>query len=657
MLVLIFYILLVLAVAGVAIFGVSAVVLYKRAVDLNPLFAKKAELQQRIEALDTQLNTNEAKLKDLHQQQAVAEQIINKAAADRQWLKDNETTIDTAKAQLAQANVQLAAFAQKQQDEQNKLNAVVKNLQDAQNQLYSVQQTVGQLDAKKNLLDEDIRTLKAQKTANIQQEQNARVKLTQAQNDLAAVQSQLDMLKTQFDSDKARYDAQLQAKQQDLEDRRAELKATKAELDDISKKNIELKGENNELEIQLNTKRPNVNQWGDLERPVFEFTRKNKVKENNEKESEWLENFKKRLKDHGIIFSERMIYAFHTGMKVADLSPLVVLAGISGTGKSLLPQLYARAMGMNFVQLAVQPRWDSPQDMLGFFNYTENRFKATELSRLLWQYDRWNNKNPDVPQDDASLPMNLVLLDEMNLARVEYYFSDLLSKLEVRRTIDANDAASRRAAEIEIECGATKDNADTRRLFVAPNTLFVGTMNEDETTQTLSDKVMDRANVLRFGRPLKLDAKPDTQGFMNAYGNTRMSLATWEEKWKKPADKVEGLRIGNTKLTAYMDGINDILASIERPFAHRVWQAMRLYVANYPDGTDNGIKHAVADQIELKIMPKLNGLQTQGNKVSQAFERLQNQIDILGDTELTNAFHEARDNNDIFFKWHGVTRN
>lgn len=653
MLVLVLYILLVLAVAGVAILGINAVVLYKRAVDLNPLFARKKELQEKIASLDTQLNNNEAKLKDLQQQQAVSEQIINKAEADRQWLKDNESVIQTAKAERALADSILADFAKKQQAEQQKLDDIIKQLQEKQKELYAAENTVAQLNAQESVLENSIRTLKAQKTAHTQQEQAARNELTKAQNDLSAVQSQLAMLKTQLQSRQL----DLQSKQQDLEDKRAELKIAQAALDDVSKKNIALKGENHELEIQLNAKRPNVNQWGDLERPVFEFTGKGKIKDNNAEESKWLQEFQKRLYSHGIIFSERMLYAFHTGMKVADLSPLVVLAGISGTGKSLLPQLYARAMGMNFVQLAVQPRWDSPQDMLGFFNYTENRFKATELSRLLWQYDRWNNKNPNVPQDDASLPMNLVLLDEMNLARVEYYFSDLLSKLEVRRTIDANDAVSRRAAEIEIECGATKDNADTRRLFVAPNTLFVGTMNEDETTQTLSDKVMDRANVLRFGRPLKLDAKPDTQGFMKAYGNCRMTLATWEKAWKKSADKAQGLKIGNMPLTAYIDGINSILAEIERPFAHRVWQAMRLYVANYPDMSDVGIKHAVADQIELKIMPKLNGLQTQGNKVSQAFEQLQNQIDILGDDELTQAFHESRDNNDIFFKWHGVTRN
>ena len=255
--------------------------------------------------------------------------------------------------------------------------------------------------------------------------------------------------------------------------------------------------------------------WQDLNRPVFNINVQRSTWQ-NQSEAVWLESFKEGLKKHGIRFHERMINAFHTGLKVADYSPLVVLAGISGTGKSLLPRLYARAIGMNFLQIAVQPRWDNPQDMFGFYNYMEGRYKATELSRMLWEFDIYNNPDAEKKYRSA-LPMNLVLLDEMNLAKVEYYFSDMLSKLEVRRGLDPENSESRRNAEIEIESGSPQKAAEAKRLFVGRNTLFVGTMNEDESTQSLSDKVIDRSNVLRFGKPNDLKTQPDIHGFESEF--------------------------------------------------------------------------------------------------------------------------------------------
>ncbi|MFM8325429.1 MAG: hypothetical protein ACKN9U_11250, partial [Pirellulaceae bacterium] len=167
-----------------------------------------------------------------------------------------------------------------------------------------------------------------------------------------------------------------------------------------------------------------------------------------------------------------MLRAFHTSLKVTDISPLVVLAGISGTGKSELPRRYAESMGMHFLNVAVQPRWDSPQDMFGFFNYLENRYRATELGRALVQMDpfyREDQRGWSIPEGwDHSLSsqMLLILLDEMNLARVEYYFSEFLSRLETRRGIDRNDAESRRKAEIGLEVGSGKSKTPIMQLFV-----------------------------------------------------------------------------------------------------------------------------------------------------------------------------------------------
>src|ERR1039458_6937614 len=107
-------------------------------------------------------------------------------------------------------------------------------------------------------------------------------------------------------------------------------------------------------------------------------------------ENEALRSVKETLKKRGLIFSDRVINAFHTSLKISTISPLTVLAGISGTGKSELPRQYAIGMGLPFLQLAVQPRWDSPQDLFGFYNYMEKKYKPTELARLMVHLDQKN---------------------------------------------------------------------------------------------------------------------------------------------------------------------------------------------------------------------------------------------------------------------------
>ncbi len=218
---------------------------------------------------------------------------------------------------------------------------------------------------------------------------------------------------------------------------------------------------------------------------------------------------------------------------------------------------------MNFLPVAVQPRWDSPQDLFGFYNYMEGRYKATELSRLLWQFDSYNN-NPTAKgfdEGNKQLPMNLILLDEMNLARVEYYFSDLLSKLEIRHGLNPADPESRKKAGWTCESNASANNEQTRELFVSLNNLFIGTMNEDETG-ALSEKVIDRANVIRFGRPQQLAAMPNKEAFLTACNGNFKNIFCWLEimVWRRISHE------DVQKLNNIMQELNDAMAKNRTPF-------------------------------------------------------------------------------------------
>ncbi len=363
------------------------------------------------------------------------------------------------------------------------------------------------------------------------------------------------------------------------------------------------------------------------------------------------------LRQEGLIFAPRIIDAFHTSLKCHDINPITVLAGVSGTGKTLLPVRYAEIMGMHRLVMAVQPRWDSPQDMFGFYNYLEKEYKATELSRVLVRMDPYNYPEKQFPMLQSEWAQDrllLVLMDEMNLARTEYYFSEFLSRLELRRAVkDPASSAMRSEAEIELDAGPGKHRF---RIWVKQNVFFVGTMNEDETTQTLSDKVLDRANVLRFGKPDE-NAKVvrNRNGRVAVTSPKYLSYSHWE-KWKRGVEESADWYDSISKWTVRL---NAALNRVGRPFGFRVLQAIGLYVANYPR-VEDGERHklAFADQVEQKIIPKIRGIDLSTDNSNECLSEIESIISELGDTELSNAFSTARSESSMVgtFQWRGVTR-
>lgn len=329
-------------------------------------------------------------------------------------------------------------------------------------------------------------------------------------------------------------------------------------------------------------------------------------------EIEWLENIKKNCKDYKINFKRRILYAFHTSLKIANWSTITVLAGVSGTGKSELPKLYSKFGGLNFISEPVQPNWDSQESMLGFFNSIDNKFDARPVLRFLVECTEKYDNN-----------MAIVLLDEMNLAHVEHYFADFLSKLEDRRSAPEEKD---KLPKIYVNLGA---GVKPYELPLKRNILWCGTMNQDETTKSLSDKVLDRGIVINFPRPRQLENREgalNIDSFCAKRGIKPLSKQVWNA-WRVPKIMFEGKQ--KAKLDEYRDllnKMNDKLSFAGRAIGHRVWQSVAHYVMNYPtvraafyeaggeltDELESAMHVAVEDQIVQKVMPKLRGIDTRG---------------------------------------------
>ena len=356
-------------------------------------------------------------------------------------------------------------------------------------------------------------------------------------------------------------------------------------------------------------------------------------KENEEEivdEIKWLNKIKNSFKEVGFKFSDRLLYAFHTSLKVGDWNPLTVLAGVSGTGKSELPRLYSRYGGLNFLPLAVQSNWDSPYSLFGYYNSLEGKFNATSLLKVLYQ-----------AQEDAknsiSDYLTIVLLDEMNLAHVELYFSELLSKLELLRGSE----------DVKLEIDIAEKSPYEIKLN--KNVIWVGTMNEDETTKSLSDKVIDRSNLINFPRPNKFVSRNELKELEEA---PKLKRELWESwKWNNvknmlkqdEATKDENIKIITDfekeidDLKGKMEEINRYLKFSGRAIGHRVWQSIENYIRNYPlvlesirnkntEEMKKVIQVAFEDALVQKLMPKLKGLETEGLVRKECLEEISSKI-------------------------------
>lgn len=365
------------------------------------------------------------------------------------------------------------------------------------------------------------------------------------------------------------------------------------------------------------------------------------IKPQAQNEDDALKTVKKRFDAFGLSYPERTLRAFHTSMKVNDTTQMTVLAGISGTGKSQLPRQYAAGMGIGFLQVPVQPRWDSPQDLMGFYNYIEQRFRPTDMARALYAMDELNNAE-DAVQDRVMM----VLLDEMNLARVEYYFSDFLSRLESRPSRDAvDDPNLRKDAEIELEI----PNAVTR-IFPGYNLLFAGTMNEDESTQSLSDKVVDRANVMRFGAPRSI---AQSKHMTDASPIRALSRKTWDQWCHGKLANSDAARVDSS-----VQEMLGLMQDFGKPFGHRLGRAIKAYTTVYPEveGVGDRVGTALADQLEMRLLPKLRGVDVE--EFSTEFEKLEGLANKFQDELLAEAIKQSVEAAETTgqFVWKGVIR-
>ncbi len=196
-------------------------------------------------------------------------------------------------------------------------------------------------------------------------------------------------------------------------------------------------------------------------------------------DEKFINEFIQFCSEAGFKYDEALVRAFISSIKS---SKLTILKGYSGTGKSSLPELLAMCLNAECITIPIQPNWRTKQDIIGFYNYFTNKFIPTELTQTLIRANVSKDK------------IFFIVLDEMNLSRVEYYFSEFNSKIwlsEDKRYIELFEGNSLYDDEVS-------KYIVNNKIKIPNNVFFIGTINEDDSVSPISDKIFDRAQVVEF---------------------------------------------------------------------------------------------------------------------------------------------------------------
>jgi MoxR-like ATPase len=311
-----------------------------------------------------------------------------------------------------------------------------------------------------------------------------------------------------------------------------------------------------------------------------------------------LEHIETYIEQKGFYFNKGEITNFYLSLKT---KPFVILAGISGTGKTQLPRLFAEAIGMTkdqVIQIPVRPDWTDASDLIGYTSLQGN-FISKPLTEAIIK-----------AKEDISKP-HFFILDEMNLARVEHYFADFLSIIETRFRTKTNEVKT----DFLLLKNQLKDanNAFLYDDIYWPENLYlIGTVNMDETTYPFSRKVLDRANSIEMNT-VKLDwidkqkQKVDKlKIFTNAYLKSEY-IASIE------LTKTDKLQV--EEALEMLKKINKILEISNLHFAYRVRDEIIFYVLYAKKEQLLKPEEAIDFQIMQKILPRVHGSSTRTQKV------------------------------------------
>ncbi|MGA9381225.1 MAG: tetratricopeptide repeat protein [Phormidium sp.] len=270
------------------------------------------------------------------------------------------------------------------------------------------------------------------------------------------------------------------------------------------------------------------------------------------------------IRSKNLCIDEQVIRRYYLATRIRKF---VILSGISGIGKTWLTKVYADAIKAEYLLVPVSPNWTTNEDLLGYINPISGEYHYTAFSRFLEKVAEEYKKSQT--ENRTPVPYHLVL-DEMNLARVEYYFAKFLSAMEVRMREEI--------AEIEL--------APDQKVLLPPNLYFIGTVNMDETTHGFADKVYDRAQLIELEV-----SRDDLYKYLGEVEYRDILMQIWDE-------------------------VHEVA-----PFAFRIMNEITTYVKE-AKLLDISWENSLDEQLLQKILPKFKGADERVGQSLDAFVKI-----------------------------------
>lgn len=318
---------------------------------------------------------------------------------------------------------------------------------------------------------------------------------------------------------------------------------------------------------------------------------------NTSKQARFIQRFIRQTVQMGLHYNVKDLITFHTAM---ESNGLVILSGLSGTGKSKLVSAYAIALGIadqktssdRLCFVPVRPFWADDSDLLGYVDTVNSVYRPGDSGLV------------DTLLSAEKDPNNLyiIVFDEMNLARVEHYFSQFLSVLEL-----SSDSRYIQLYNKQLGNRLYNQKKYPFRIKVGSNVLFVGTVNTDESTFQFSDKVLDRSNVI------SLHIVPFNQDFSSVQApESEESMDTMKmssEDYFNLIDKNNTEPLTSEERSLLWD-IHSALNSKDRNLGigWRIVQQIESFLISLPN-IENGVSRGEAFDLQLvqRVLTKVRG--------------------------------------------------
>jgi hypothetical protein len=351
----------------------------------------------------------------------------------------------------------------------------------------------------------------------------------------------------------------------------------------------------------------------------------------------FIRDLESKAKVRKLVYSREDLINFHTSIKS---SALTILSGQSGIGKTKLATIYGETLGLSqdektMLIMPISPAYTEPGDILGYLNPTTGLYMSAEtgLVEFLLHAEEYENQ------------VHMLIMDEMNLSQIEHYFAPFISLLELEE--------KERYLHLYSKGSVCHNNQKYKhRVQLKDNLVIVGTMNTDETTKDLSDRLLDRSNVVVLEKRSFQDIKKElndfnrsdlsNSGLEDAYGQVYMS-------WKSPKDNWNAF---DEMELEFFDELDTTISKVDplKGFSIRNIIRMGEYLNNLPSDSEHkfDIERDIAIDLFIKqrVITKIRG-------PIELYEKLIGCLNIEGhvpNSELVELFNSEKAKNISEFK-------